>query len=94
MLSGALGIAIAAVAWSVLFGADGISRLLDLQDKRQDLGAATVQRMQENAALRDQIAKLREDSLHLEALARRQLGLVREDEVVYRFGQHAGLPPR
>lgn len=94
MLSGALAIAIAAVAWSVLFGADGISRLLDLQAKRQELGSATVLRMQENAGLREQIAKLREDAQHLEALARRQLGLVRADEVVYRFGRNAGTPPR
>ncbi len=94
MLSGALAIAIAAVAWGVLFGSDGISRLLDLRDKRQELGSATVGRMQENAALREQITKLREDSHHLEGLARRQLGLVRADEVVYRFGRHAGLPPR
>ncbi len=94
MLSGALAIAIAAVAWGVLFGSDGISRLLDLRDKRQELGSATVLRMQENATLREQIAKLREDSQHLEGLARRQLGLVRADEVVYRFGRQPGSPPR
>jgi cell division protein FtsB len=94
VLSAALTIAIVAVAWSVLFGADGISRLLDLQAKRQELGSATVLRMQENAGLREQIAKMREDSRHLEALARRQLGLVRADEIVYRFGSRAGTPPR
>ncbi|MCW5893502.1 MAG: septum formation initiator family protein [bacterium] len=89
-----MGITIAAVAWSVLFGADGISRLLDLQAKRQELGSATVERMQENDTLRNEIEKLRADASHLEALARRQLGLVRADEVVYRFGRHAGVPPR
>lgn len=94
VLSSALGIAIAAVTWSVVFGADGVSRLLDLQAKRQELGAATVLRMQENEALRSEIDKLRENAGHLEALARRQLGLVRPDEVVYRFGRHAGTPPR
>jgi len=41
--------------------------------------------MERNARLRDEIRRLHSDDLYLEGLARRQLGLVRPNEFVYRF---------
>jgi cell division protein FtsB len=38
-----------------------------------------------NAMLRERIHRLRHDDRHLEKLAREELGLVREGEIVYRF---------
>lgn len=76
---------IGAVAGSALLGADGITRLAHLRAERQELGEAAVRRLQANAALREEIARLRSDRRHLEELARRRLGLVRPDEMVYRF---------
>jgi len=78
-------IAIVAVAGSAVVGSDGVTRLLLLQRERQELGEEAVQRLQENWALRAEIARLRSDPKYLEAVARNRLGLVRPDEMVYRF---------
>lgn len=80
-----LVVAIATVAGSAVLGADGVTRLLHLRAERQELGQAAVLRLQANAALRAEIARLRSDPKYLEALARRRLGLVKPDEVAYRF---------
>src|SRR5262249_23661487 len=74
-----------AVAASALVGSDGVNRLLLLRAERQELGEAAVRRLQDNAALRAEIARLRSDPKYLEALARERLGLVRPDGMVYRF---------
>jgi len=78
-------VAIAAVASSALMGSDGVTRLLHLRAERQELGQAAVERLQANAALRAEIARLRADPSYLEARARKRLGLVKPDEMVYRF---------
>ena len=78
-------VAIVTVAASALVGSDGVTRLLLLRGERQELGEAAVRRLQDNAALRAEIARLRSDPKYLEALARERLGLVRSDEMVYRF---------
>jgi cell division protein FtsB len=77
--------AIAAVAGSVVMGSDGVTRWLHLRAERQELGQAAVERLQANAALRAEIARLRADPSYVEALARKRLGLVKPDEMVYRF---------
>jgi cell division protein FtsB len=78
-------VAIAAVASSAVLGSDGVTRLLRLRAERQELGRAAVERLQGNAALRAEISRLRADPKYLEALARKRLGLVKHDEMVYRF---------
>jgi len=78
-------VAIVTVAASALVGSDGVKRLLLLRAERQELGEAAVRRLQDNAALRAEIARLRSDPKYLEGLARERLGLVRPDEMVYRF---------
>jgi cell division protein FtsB len=85
VLTAGLLAAIVTVAASALAGSDGVNRLLLLRGERQALGEEAVRRLQENAALRAEIARLRSDPKYLEALARERLGLVRPDEMVYRF---------
>ncbi len=76
---------IAAVAASLVFGENGLTHLRRLRAERQRLGEAAVVLLQENAARREEIARLNHDDTYLEALARRELGLVRPDEMIYRF---------
>ena len=85
MLSAALVLAIAGVAASVLLGEHGVAHLLRLRAERRALGQTAFALMERNARLRDDIQRLHADDLYLEALARRQLGLVRPNEFVYRF---------
>ena len=80
VLAGALVCAIAAVTGSVLFGPHGLGYLRSLR---------TFALLQANTRLREEIRRLRHDDLYLEQLARRQFGLVRPNETVYRFRRPA-----
>jgi cell division protein FtsB len=70
---------------SLLLAPGGIPNLLALRAERQRLGEQAVALLQQNAGLREQIQQLKTDDRFLEALARRELGMTRPDEVVYRF---------
>ena len=85
MLSAALVLAIVAVAASVLFGELGVTHLLGLRTERRELGEVAFALLERNRRLHEEIRRLRSDDLYLEELARRQLGLVRPNETVYRF---------
>ena len=92
VLSAVLVVLIATVTISLLFGEHGIRHLLALRAERHALGQSAFALFQENARLRAQIVRLKNDDLYLEGLARRQLGLVRPNEVVYRFRAARGDP--
>jgi cell division protein FtsB len=85
VLSAALVLAIVAVAISSLVGEDGVAHILRLRAERRALGSAAFALLERNEALRAEIDRLRNDDVHLEGLARRELGLVRPNEFVYRF---------
>ncbi len=68
-----------------LFGQKGILRTLQLQG---DYAALEVELRQQEKLIRllkDEIRALQSDSDYIEALARRELGMVKEDELVYQF---------
>jgi cell division protein FtsB len=85
VLGGALVLAIVAVAVSLVVGEHGIAHLVRLRTERRALADATFTLLTRNQGLRGEIDRLRGDDLYLEGLARRQLGLVRPEEFVYRF---------
>lgn len=66
-----------------LIGTGGLSERLrarrTLTEVRQELSALR----RSNAALRDEVRRLREDPVAIEAVARRELGLLRRDEVLF-----------
>lgn len=68
-----------------LFGDRGILHIFKLKRHQSDLQQQLAQVEEVNAGLRKEIASLSADRRHLERLARSQLGMVREDEVVYQF---------
>ena len=78
--------AILGVAASVVVGDDGVTHLLRLRHEQQQLGDTAVRLLQGNASLRQRIDALRDDDRVLEGVVRRELGLVRPNETVYRFG--------
>ena len=74
-----------------LFGDRGVLRAIQVNRHKEAL-AEQVHRMEEsNHALRQEIERLRSDHRYLEGIARRELGMVREDERVYQF--RAPTPP-
>ena len=85
LLSVVLLLASVTVTASALVGEHGIPHLIGLRAEREDLGRTAFALLEENARLRDELRRLKKDDLYLEQLARRQLGLVRPGEIVYRF---------
>jgi cell division protein FtsB len=87
VLTAALVLAILAVLGSALFGEHGVTHLLRLNAEQRKQSDTTFSLLQQNARLLEEVRKLRNDELYLEGLARRQLGLVKPNETVYRSGR-------
>ena len=85
VLSAALVLAIVAVALSLAISEDGVAHLLRLRSERRALGDTAFALLERNQRLRHEIDRLRNDDLYLEGTIRRELGLVRPNEFVYRF---------
>jgi cell division protein FtsB len=84
VLTAALVLAIVGVSVSALIGEHGVAHLLRLHAERRALGDKAFDLLEQNRRLRDAIARLETDDVYLEGLARRQFGLVRPNELVYR----------
>lgn len=68
-----------------LFGDKGILRAIQFNRQKTEL-QAELQRVEEiNSALRQEIKSLRSDRRYIEDIARRELGMVKKDELVYQF---------
>jgi len=68
-----------------LFGEKGVVRLVKLMRERENLATEVQKLKEENQQLKKEIEALRTDQRYLEQLARKELGMVREDELVYQF---------
>jgi cell division protein FtsB len=66
-----------------LVGDKGLIDTLRARRQHEALAAALAQKRQENARLRDDIRRLKEDPGAIESLAREELGLMRDGEVLF-----------
>ncbi len=79
------------VAW-LGFGERGFIHLYRMDRERQAYQEKIDKLERENRDLLDEIQRLRSDRDYVENLGRRELGLVKEDEVMYRFGTKKEKP--
>jgi cell division protein FtsB len=77
LLAGLLG--------SSIFGSGGLVHLWRLSIERTALGEEAFRLLAKNDELRRKILRMRHSDRALERMARRELGLVRDGEIVYRF---------
>ena len=70
---------------SSIFGSGGVVHLWRLSRERAALGEDAFALLAKNDELRRKILHLRRSDRALERLARQELGLVRDGEIVYRF---------
>lgn len=86
---------LSALVAGAIFGSGGVVDLNRLRSERDHLAEALFVRIRENARLVRRIEALRTSDRELERLARQELGLVRENEIVYRFddGRADGSSP-
>jgi len=66
-----------------LVGDKGLLDTLRARRQHEALAAALAQKRQENARMREDVRRLKEDPGAIESLAREQLGLMREGEVLF-----------
>lgn len=77
-------IVLAMLAFALL-GDRGVFRALQSYNHKQELELQLRELEQEQQRLREEIRLLRKDRDHWEQLARKELGMVREGELIYQF---------
>jgi cell division protein FtsB len=83
LLNYVLGFVTVILVVDALIGDKGLIDTLRARRQHQALAAALAQKRHENARLRDDIRRLKEDPGAIEALARQDLGLMRDGEVLF-----------
>jgi cell division protein FtsB len=72
-----------------LFGEKGLIKIIQLKRERDRIIADVSRIEDENRRLQEEIRRLREDSRYLESVARRDLGLIKENEILFIFEDDA-----
>ncbi len=67
------------------FGEKGIVHLLRLQKEVARIRERNVKLEEENEKLKEEVRRLRSDKRYIEEIARRELGMVKEGEIIYQF---------
>jgi len=67
------------------FGDKGIIHLLRLQKEWGRIKEANVKIEEENRKLREEVKRLQYEKRYIEEIARKELGMVKEGEVIYQF---------
>jgi len=67
------------------FGEKGVVHLLRLKKELARIQERNLKIEEENQRLREEVRRLREERRYIEEIARRELGMVKEDEIVYQF---------
>jgi cell division protein FtsB len=69
----------------IVFGDKGLTDYLSLRGKLAVLQESNKKMVNENNSLKEQILLLRHDSRYIETIARNELGMVKQGDIVYRF---------
>ena len=81
-------LSLAAIAVPVLvFEPAGLPRLRSLERELDGVRAENAELRREIDRLRVEVRELRDDPAAIERIARRELGMVRKNEVVFQFGR-------
>ena len=83
LLNYVLGFVAVVLIVDALVGDRGLLDTMRARRQYAEISAALEQKRQENARLRDDIRRYREDPSAIESLAREELGLMREGEVLF-----------
>ena len=76
---------VALILGFAFFGERGILHMLNLSNQKDVLLQKVAEVESQNEDLRIEIAALRGDRRYIERIARTQLGMVRDDELVFQF---------
>ncbi len=88
------------LGYLTFFGEKGIFHLLRLQKELVRIQEANRKVEEENQRLREEVKRLQQDKRYIEEIARKELGMVKEGEMLYLFDfpspepMGRKLPPR
>ena len=86
------GVLILALVGLILLGQDGYIDYLRLKERKAALIDKNSKAEDENALLRRQVSRLENDKHYIEHIARKELGMVAGDEIVYKFKAQGESP--
>ena len=66
-------------------GDKGVLQLLRLQKELSRIKEANKGTEAENRKLREEVRRLQNEKRYIEEIARKELGMVKEDEIIYQF---------
>jgi cell division protein FtsB len=67
------------------FGEKGILHLLQLKKEYSRIKESNLQLEKENEVLKEEVRKLKQEKKYIEEIARKELGMVKEGEIIYQF---------
>jgi cell division protein FtsL len=67
------------------FGEKGIFNLLRIQKEVARIKEKNAKLEEENQKLREEVKRLQTDRRYIEEIARKELGMVKEGEIIYQF---------
>lgn len=76
---------LAFILFFTVFGERGLLRIYEMRQEKKRIDGKVTELRTENDKLRLEIAALHNDRYHLERIARKDLGLVKPNEVIYQF---------
>ncbi len=74
----------------IFFGEKGILHRLRLERDLARIREANRQLSEENERLKEEVKRLQTDRTSIEEIARKELGLVKDDELIYQFDSTEG----
>ena len=76
---------LAFILFFTVFGERGLLRIYEMKQEKQRIERSVAELRLDNQKLRLTIAALHSDRHQLERIARKELGLVRPNEIIYQF---------
>lgn len=67
------------------FGEKGILHLLRLQKELKEIRERSAKIEEENQKLKEEVRRLQQEKRYIEEIARKELGMVRDGEIIYQF---------
>ena len=77
------------ILYFTVFGERGLLRIYHLNREKKDIQQRVDSLRNDNLRLVREIDALKNDRRYLESIARRDFGLVRQNEVIYQFAQQS-----
>ena len=70
---------------SIFFGQNGITKIGKMRDEERKIAAELNRFKGENEKLKQEIDRLKHDPAYIESIARRDFGMVKKDELVFKI---------